>query len=186
LKKTSEHYVDNSAFLKALTVYAEAVKKAKKKQKDKKDKKHLPRIPEYVGECLLKIATRYAHRPNFMNYTFRDDMVMDGVENCLIYLHNFNPKKSKNPFSYFTTIIHYAFLRRILREKKQTYTKYKLIEQAYIDGGFQENAEGSHSTADTTLLSFDNVKEFIQQYDNHTEKRRERRRQTKAAADAEA
>ena len=88
-----------------------------------------PRVSNYIGECFLKIANGLSHKPNFMNYTFKDDMVSDGIENCLQYIHNFNPDKSNNPFAYFTQIIYYAFIRRIQREKKQTHVKHKLIEK---------------------------------------------------------
>ena len=78
-----------------------------------------PRVSNYIGECFLKIANGLSHKPNFMNYTFKDDMVSDGIENCLQYIHNFNPDKSNNPFAYFTQIIYYAFIRRIQREKNK-------------------------------------------------------------------
>ena len=80
-----------------------------------------PRVSNYIGDCFLKIANGLSHKPNFMNYTFKDDMVSDGIENCLQYIHNFNPDKSNNPFAYFTQIIYYAFIRRIQRENKQTH-----------------------------------------------------------------
>ena len=92
-----------------------------------------PRVPEYIGECFLKISENLAWRPNFINYTFRDDLVSDGIENCLLYAHNFNPEKSKNPFSYFTQIAYFAFIRRIVKEKKQADIKFKFMEQANIE-----------------------------------------------------
>ena len=95
--------------------------------------KEPPMISEYVGECFMKIANRLSFRPNFINYAFRDDMISDGIENCLQYLANFNPRKSKNPFAYFTQIIYYAFVRRIQKEKKQINVKYKMIEDANFD-----------------------------------------------------
>jgi hypothetical protein len=115
-----------------------------------------------------------------VNYTFRDDMISDGIENCLVYVHNFDPAKSKNPFGYFTQIIFYAFIRRIQREKKHTYIKYKLMEKQHIDGTNYEHApDGSGMAPDTTMLSFDNVQDFISRYDDYSHKRRERRRVTK-------
>ena len=88
-----------------------------------------PRISNYIGECFLKIANGLSYRPNFINYTYRQEMISDGIENCLQYIHNFNPDKSKNPFAYFTQIIYYAFIRRIQKEKKQTHVKHKMIEK---------------------------------------------------------
>ena len=126
-KKKSEHYVNNKEFLAAMVEYRKSVNKAKRTKINK------PPVPDYIGECFLKIANHLSYRPNFINYTFRDDMISDGIENCLQYLNNFNPQKSNNPFAYFTQIIYYAFIRRIQKEKKQANIKYKMIEEAGID-----------------------------------------------------
>jgi len=119
--KSKEHYVNNADLLSALIVWKAECEDAENSGEDK------PKVPEYVGDCILKIATRLSLKPNFSNYTYRDDMILDGIENCIQYIHNFDPKKSSNPFSYFTQIIYFAFLRRIMREKKQSYIKNKLI-----------------------------------------------------------
>ena len=126
-RKKSEHYVDNKVFLQAMIEYKDKCEKAEKRKRKK------PPVTNYIGECFLKIANHLSYRPNFINYTFRDDMISDGIENCLQYLKNFNPDKSNNPFAYFTQIIYYAFIRRIQKEKKQSNIKYKMIEQANID-----------------------------------------------------
>jgi hypothetical protein len=91
-----------------------------------------PRVPEYIGECFVKIATHISYRPNFYNYTFRDEMVSDGIENCLMYFRNYNPEKFNNPFGYFSKIIWYAFLRRIAKEKRELAKKFKYIESLDI------------------------------------------------------
>jgi len=126
-KKKSEHYVNNKELLAALIDYRAQVAVAKTKDLPK------PRISNYLGECFLKIATHLSYKPNFVNYMFRDDMISDGIENCVQYIHNFDPAKSKNPFAYFTQIIHYAFLRRIQKEKKQLEIKTKIIEKTGYD-----------------------------------------------------
>ena len=126
-KKKSEHYVNNKEFLAAMVEYKKLVNKAKKEGKKN------PRVPDYVGECFLKIANHLSYRPNFINYTYRDDMISDGIENCLQYLNNFNPDTSNNPFAYFTQIIYYAFIRRIQKEKKQTTIKQRMIQEANYD-----------------------------------------------------
>src|SRR6056300_1483929 len=126
-QKPKEHYVNNKEFLTEMIKYKEMCAKAEKRGRRQ------PPITNYMGECFLKIANHLSYRPNFINYTFRDDMISDGIENCLQYLSNFDPKKSKNPFEYFTQIIYYAFVRRIQKEKKQTTIKYKLIEDANLD-----------------------------------------------------
>ena len=129
MRKTTkkEHYVNNKEFLTAMVEYRRSVNKAKRSKQPK------PPVTDYIGSCFLKIANHLSYRPNFINYTFRDDMISDGIENCLQYLGNFNPKKSNNPFAYFTQIIYYAFIRRIQKEKKQTIIKHKLIQDANYD-----------------------------------------------------
>ena len=126
-RKKSEHYVNNKQLVEALIVYRAKVAHAKENDLPK------PRITNYLGECFLKIATHLAYKPNFVNYMFRDDMISDGIENCVQYIHNFDPEKSRNPFAYFTQIIHYAFLRRIQKEKKQLDIKTKIIEKSGYD-----------------------------------------------------
>ena len=119
-KKQKPHYVDNKKFLQAMINWQETWP----------DEKNIPPVTDYIGECFLKIATHLSYRPNFINYTYRDEMISDGIENCLQYVKNFNPEKSKNPFAYFTQIIYYAFLRRIQKEKKQTHVRNKMIEKS--------------------------------------------------------
>ena len=127
VKKKSEHYVNNKELLEALIVYRAKVASAKENDLPK------PRITNYLGECFLKIATHLSYKPNFVNYMFREDMISDGIENCVQYIHNFDPEKSRNPFAYFTQVIHYAFLRRIQKEKKQLDIKTKIIERTGFD-----------------------------------------------------
>tara|TARA_B100001057_G_scaffold480879_1_gene554251 strand:+ start:3188 stop:3706 length:519 start_codon:yes stop_codon:yes gene_type:complete len=126
-KAKPEHYVNNKEFLAAMVEYRKSVNKAKRKKLSK------PPVTDYIGSCFLKIANHLSYRPNFINYTYRDDMISDGIENCLQYLDNFNPEKSNNPFAYFTQIIYYAFIRRIQKEKKQTTIKQKMIAESNYD-----------------------------------------------------
>ena len=133
-RKRSEHYVNNKEFLAALIKYREDVEIAKIKGNPK------PQIPRYIGECFLKIANHLSFKPNFVNYMFKDDMICDGIENCVQYIHNFNPEKSQNPFAYFTQIIHYAFLRRIQKEKKQLEIKNKILEKTGYDQVFESGS----------------------------------------------
>ena len=123
MARKKQHYVDNEKFLVVMADYREKYLQAKD------DEEELPIIPDYAGECFLKIAERLSHRPNFINYAFREEMVSDGIENCVMYAGNFNPEKSTNPFAYFTQIIYFAFLRRIEKEKKQLYIKYKTMDE---------------------------------------------------------
>ena len=126
-RKKGVHYVDNAKFLQAMKDWKEQCKDAEEAGDEP------PRISDYIGECFLKIANGLSFRPNFINYTYRQEMISDGIENCLQYIHNFNPEKSKNPFAYFTQIIYYAFIRRIQKEKKQTSIKQKLILKSGLD-----------------------------------------------------
>jgi hypothetical protein len=146
------HYVNNADFLAAIVEMKKKVKEAEEKGLPK------PQVSNYIGECILKIATHLSYKPNFINYSYRDDMILDGVENCIQYIDNFNPDKSNNPFAYFTQIIYYAFLRRIAKEKKQTYIKGKLI----MDMPFEafEVQEGDDAEYHNAYL------DFMQQ--NHT------------------
>lgn len=140
-RKKSEHYVNNKEFLAALIAYKEIVEIAAIRGEPK------PRITNYLGECFLKIATHLSFKPNFVNYMFKDDMICDGIENCVQYIGNFDPNKSSNPFAYFTQIIHYAFLRRIQKEKRQLEIKNKILEKTGFDEVFfDDGLDGSNSS----------------------------------------
>ena len=144
-KKKSVHYVDNKKFLQAMIDWRETWP----------DEENIPPVTNYIGECFLKIATHLSYRPNFINYTYRDEMISDGIENCLQYVKNFNPEKSKNPFAYFTQIIYYAFLRRIAKEKKQSHIKNKMIErEAYNSFTTMEGDSNTYQVDSIDLAAF--------------------------------
>jgi hypothetical protein len=143
-------------FLKEMIAYKDKIKEAKEANKQK------PRIPEYVGKCFMMIAENLSHKPNFISYTFRDEMISDAIENCVLYADNFDPTKSSNPFAYFTQIVYYAFLRRIQREKKQLYVKYKSAEMSgVIDEFNQLDADGVNRQFEL----YDNISAFIENYE---------------------
>ena len=144
-RKKTEYYVNNKEFLAAITDYRQKVHAAKEAGDPR------PRVTNYIGSCFLKIATHLSYKPNFVNYMFREDMIGDGIENCVQYIHNFDPAKSNNPFAYFTQIIYYAFLRRIQKEKKQLEIKTKIIERTGYDQVMvvEEGAGGSSSDYNT-------------------------------------
>ena len=135
-KTKNAHYIDNKEFLRAITEYRGKVLAAKEAGGEK------PRVTNYLGECMVKISNHLAYKSNFVNYTFRDEMILDGIENCITYIDNFDPEKSKNPFAYFTQITYYAFLRRIQKEKKQMDTKNKYIQSLDIES-IMNNADPS-------------------------------------------
>ena len=136
-KKKSEHYVNNKDFYQALVEYKKQVDDAKEKGLPK------PKISNYLGDCFLRIANHLAYKPNFVNYMFKDDMICDGIENCVQYIHNFDTNRT-NPFAYFTQIVYYAFLRRIAKEKKQLEIKSKIIERSGYDEVFTSE-DGDYS-----------------------------------------
>jgi len=140
MARKKNEYVNNKDFLAALVDYKAKVKEATETGAPR------PRVPNYIGECVMKIATHLARKPNFINYTFKDEMISDGIENCLQYIDNFDPDKSNNPFAYFTQIIWFAFLRRIQKEKKLLYVKFKMTEEVnlmHMTSGRQEHDIGA-------------------------------------------
>lgn len=152
-RKRSQHYVNNKDFLAALIKYREDVEIARLQDKPK------PPIPRYIGECFLKIANHLSFKPNFVNYMFKEDMISDGIENCVQYIHNFDPQKSQNPFAYFTQIIHYAFLRRIGKEKKQLEIKNKILERSEYSEVFGDD----NSIDGSNYSDFNSIKDNIHQ-----------------------
>jgi hypothetical protein len=164
-EKKTKHYVNNADFLQALIEYKKKCDEAAASDKP------APQIPNYIGECFLKIAEHLSRKPNFISYSFRDEMIADGIENCLMYFRNFNPEKSKNPFAYFTQIIYYAFLRRIMKEKKQLYVKYKATEQFGILDEFEmfEDSDGHMKQFEL----YDNISEFIHTFEENKRKKKE-------------
>lgn len=169
----NDHYVDNKQFLAEMIKWKKEIREAEDSGDDR------PPVSNYIGECFLKIAERLCSKSNFMNYPYKDEMIGDGIENCLMYAHNFNPRKSKNPFSYFTQIIYYAFLRRIEREKKQAYIKFKLTEN--MDDGtlhkwFKENYFDKSSEREALTEHFNISERDIEKYEP---KKRKKRKSTK-------
>jgi len=172
--RKKQHYVDNEKFLVVMSDYREEYLQAKDNDTE------LPLIPDYAGECFLKIAERLSHRPNFINYAFREEMVSDGIENCVMYASNFNPEKSTNPFAYFTQIIYFAFLRRIEKEKKQLYIKYKTMEEYssledHVDMGEMGQSETQAVSSGASPLTVDkraSIQEFIFAFEEKKRKKK--------------
>jgi hypothetical protein len=164
----TKHYVNNPDFLQALIEYKQACDTAKKENREE------PIVPNYIGECFLKIAEHLSRKPNFISYSFREEMICDGIENCIMYFRNFDPTKSTNPFAYFTQIIYFAFLRRIQKEKKQLYVKYKATEQFGIldEAELFEDSDGNVKQ----FVLYDNISEFIQTF----EEKKKAKKKTKA------
>ena len=159
------HYVDNKLLYQVMVQYKQAVKEADETADEP------PVVPDLVGAALLKIANRLSTKPNFINYTFREEMVSDGIENCINYINNFDPEKSKNPFAYFTQIIYYAFLRRIQKEKKQLYIKHKAIENFQAFDEFVDPIDGSRIMADPhNYEPTEYMKDFVKNFEEKEQK----------------
>jgi hypothetical protein len=161
------HYINNKDFLTEMVKYRQDIHKAKKEGKAK------PKIPNYVGECFMKIAENLSHKPNFLSYTFRDEMIGDAIENCVMYADNFDPVKSNNPFAYFTQITYYAFLRRIQKEKKQLYVKYKATESAGVLDEFELNENDDGNFRQFEL--YENISTFIENFETAKREKKEKK-----------
>ena len=170
--RKKQHYVDNEKFLVVMSDYREKYLQAKD------DEEELPIIPDYAGECFLKIAERLSHRPNFINYAFREEMVSDGIENCVMYASNFNPEKSTNPFAYFTQIIYWAFVRRIQKEKKNLYIKYKEMERlSYLEDHIESSPDDNKEYL-SLIGSADSrnaISKFIEDFEEKRFKKRKKK-----------
>jgi hypothetical protein len=123
----TNHYINNADFLTALLDHREKVQTARANATD------MPQVSNYLGDCFIKIARHLSYKSNFINYSYKDEMISDAIENCLAVVNNFDPAKSKNPFAYFTQITFFAFVRRIQKEKKQMATKFRYIDQLDVN-----------------------------------------------------
>jgi len=153
IEKIKDHYVDNNEFLDKMTIFLERCKEAESSGES------LPKIPDDIALMMWNICNRLSFSPSFINYSYRDEMVADGVENCLRYIKNFKPDISNNPFSYFTQIAYYAFIRRIVREKKQLMVKAKYVQSVHIDADIQVQIENEINDIDPNMQSF---KQYLQ------------------------
>lgn len=155
MSKTPNHYIDNKQFLQALLEHKEKVQLAKENNQPK------PAVTNYIGDCFIKIARHLSYKNNFINYSFKDEMISDGIENCLAVVDNFDPAKSKNPFAYFTQIIFFAFVRRIQKEKKQLDTKYRFIDQLDVNDMITQ----AHDAGEFSNQFLEYLKTTLDKYD---------------------
>lgn len=174
------HYVNNSEFSQAVVDYCTKVKHARQKGES------LPKVTDYIAQCFLKICEGLSHKSNFVRYTYREEMVMDAVENCLKAIENYDIDKATrtgkpNAFAYFTQISWYAFLRRIEREKKQQDIKMKYINQSGIENfldnelGDEQSAAVAQAFVDQLRIRIDEVKEKDAEWKDIVKKERKKR-----------
>ena len=183
-RKQSIHYVNNATFSQAVVDYVSHVEKCKK------EKESLPKVPDYIAQCFLRIAEGLSHKANFIRYTYREEMVMDAVENCLKAISNYNLEAATrtgkpNAFAYFTQITWFAFLRRITKEKKQQDIKLKYLTKSGIESFIDVGGEAAAESVATHFV--DTLKDRIQRVRNtdiemkEIVKKERKRRRTKTA-----
>lgn len=169
-------YVNNNDFLKSIVQYKKDCRAAKRNKLPK------PRIPEYAGKCILLIAENFSHKSWFSQYPFKEELICDGIENCIMYFDNFNLKKSKNPFAYFTQIIYFAFRRRVIKERKQLYTKYKYAEHQSVFGEQDTYQADDSDMQHQQYEQYDNITDFIKKFeDDEVAKNKEKEKKKKLA-----
>jgi hypothetical protein len=171
-KMSKQHYVNNAQFFQAIVEYKRLVKDSVEKGLDK------PRISDYIGECLYKIANKLSTKPCFIGYSFRDEMISDGVENCIVYFDDYDPLKSQNPFAYFTQIIFYAFLRRIGKEEKNRYIIYKNFQDTMTNNDISLFIDSEDKHMISTQV-YDNINDFMDKYERKENIKKEKRRNSK-------
>lgn len=174
-RRPKRNYVNNQEFLECIVKYKTDIKDAEESGDT------APPIPNYIGECIYKIATRLASKPNFSGYSYKDDMISDGLENAIQALTNFDPEKSSNPFAYFTQIIWFAFLRRIDKEKKQLYIKHKVIESAVIHGTAMTK-DDADAAGEAAYIDLDNgyMTDFVASYEKRMDDKKQQQKAQKA------
>ena len=183
-RKKSIHYVNNAQFSQAVVDYVGKLEECRKEETS------LPKVPDYIAQCFLRIAEGLSHKANFIRYTYREEMVMDAVENCLKAISNYNLEAATrtgkpNAFAYFTQITWFAFLRRITKEKKQQDIKLKYLTKSGIESFIDVGDEAA--AGDVASHFVDTLKDRIQRVRNtDTEikefvKKEKRRRRTKIA-----
>jgi len=172
-KKSKVHYVDNQKFYQEILNHKKKVAEAREKGLED------PRLPNYIGECIWKIASKLANKPCFINYSYKDEMISDGIENCILYFNDYNPDIGKNPFAYFTQVIYFAFLRRINKEEKNRYIIYKNFQETIVNNGhagFLVDGDDNH------LLSvnlYDNINDFLERFEKKEAVKKEKRKNAK-------
>jgi hypothetical protein len=189
--KEKPHYVNNKEFSQAVVDYCTTVQEARDQ------KESTPVVTDYIATCFLKIAEGLSHKSNFVRYTYREEMVMDAVENCLKAIENYDIEAATrsgkpNAFAYFTQISWYAFLRRIQKEKKQQDIKLKYISEADVTEFLEENTEGGYSDyngsqpfVDQLRMRIDSVKDADTQFKEYMQDQKKQRKRRAVYVDSD-
>lgn len=172
-RKRKVHYINNQRFLEELIKHREKLYAARDAGKED------PILPDYIGECFQQIAEKYSRKPSFGMYPFREEMVWDAIENCIQYYESFDPEKGKNPFAYFTQVTHYAFLRRIEKEKYQLYIKYKSMEKFLLENVNSSDINDGSLNVDNFDINTEYMKEFIRDFEAKMEAKKASKKASK-------
>ena len=168
--KKDNYYVDNNELLQHMKEY-----------KEKKAKDPNTQIDDYTARCILKIVRKFASRKNFSGYTYKDDMISGAVENILLYIDNFDPEISKNPFAYFTQIAYFSFLRKIRDEKKHTYIRFKSMQKYFMEDNLDTIQDADHASEghdfSSTSPMYDNMQDFIDDFEGSMEELKNKNKQ---------
>jgi hypothetical protein len=180
------HYVNNANFSQAVVEYVTVLNEARDAGEQ------LPIVPDYIARCFLKIAEGLSHKSNFIRYTYREEMVMDAVENCLKAIENYNLEAATrtgkpNAFAYFTQISWYAFLRRIAKEKKQQDVKIKYMTQSGVEEFIIENGDATSGQVMNAFVSqlkdrIDKVREKDTEFKEFAAKEKKKKKLSKRTA----
>jgi hypothetical protein len=167
------NYVDNQKFYQEIIEYHKQCAEAKLNGKPE------PRLSNYIGICIKSIAERLATKPQFINYSFREEMISDGIENSFLYFKDYDPNRGNNPFAYFTQVIYYAFVRRINKEEKNRYTMYKHFQESIIH---QYDIGLLVDDSENNLLPkklYDNINDFMGRFEEKELKKKMKRKEQK-------
>jgi len=173
MKEKKVNYVDNKKFYETIVEHRRRVEESAQKGLEP------PRLPEYIGECIWKIANKLSNKPCFINYSYRDEMISDGIENCIMYFKDFDPNKTQNPFAYFTQIIYYAFLRRINKEEKNRYIIYKNFQETIINNGYNAYLTDTEDNHIVPTHMYDNINSFMGRFEEKEELKKQKRKEQK-------
>jgi DNA-directed RNA polymerase specialized sigma24 family protein len=165
------NYIDNKRFLAAIIDHKAKIKKAKEEGKPE------PKLSDYIGLCLLQIAERFSSKYNFSGYSWREEMVSDALENMVLYFDKFDPERYDNPFAYFTQITYNAFIRRIQKEEKQRYIRYKFFQESVMSPDVDDSdVFGDTNTQQSKQKFYDTMNDLMESFEKKEEIKKEKRR----------
>lgn len=170
--KDAVHYVDNKEFFEAICAYVDKCNIAEIEGLEK------PPVPDYIGECIWKIASKLSNHWKFSKYPFREDMVADAVENCLRYVTNFDKEKSQNPFAYYTQICWFAFFRKIEEEKTYLYSKFTVARNTLLHELPEEDMVAMSQKYGNDY-SDEVMSEFMEKFEESKQKKKDKQKKRK-------